>query len=172
MLFRSWQIAEAELTARQHAYVPFVSSQVEYSLLNRTVEAEVVPAMVRYGQSMLPYYPLASGILTGKYRAGQDAPAGTRLAAGGANSERFLNEQNLEVAQRLEAFAPFALDASVLAAAPADALVMHDLPAHRGEEISDEAIESPRSVVFDQAENRVHAQQAVLLLLMGRPGGQ
>ena len=74
--------------------------------------------------------------------------------------------------QRLEAFAPFALDASVLAAAPADALVMHDLPAHRGEEISDEAIESPRSVVFDQAENRVHAQQAVLLLLMGRPGGQ
>jgi ornithine carbamoyltransferase len=49
---------------------------------------------------------------------------------------------------------------------------MHDLPAHRGEEISDEAIESPRSVVFDQAENRVHAQQAVLLLLMGRPAGQ
>ena len=74
--------------------------------------------------------------------------------------------------QRLEAFAPFALDASMLASAPADTLVMHDLPAHRGEEISDEAIESPRSVVFEQAENRVHAQQAVLLLLMGRPAGQ
>lgn len=76
------------------------------------------------------------------------------------------------LAERLEAFGPYALDAAVLASAPTDALVMHDLPAHRGQEISDEAIESPRSVVFDQAENRVHAQQAVLLLLMGRPGGQ
>jgi ornithine carbamoyltransferase len=69
---------------------------------------------------------------------------------------------------RKEAFAPYQLNEAVLASAPGDALVMHDLPAHRGEEITDGAIESSRSVVFDQAENRVHAQQAVLLLLMGR----
>ncbi|MYD64392.1 MAG: ornithine carbamoyltransferase [Chloroflexi bacterium] len=68
---------------------------------------------------------------------------------------------------RIESFAPFRLDADLLAAAPADALVMHDLPAHRGEEITDEVIESSRSVVFDQAENRVHTQQAVLLSLLG-----
>ncbi|MCY4615936.1 MAG: ornithine carbamoyltransferase [Chloroflexi bacterium] len=68
---------------------------------------------------------------------------------------------------RIEDFGPFRLDADLLAAAPADALIMHDLPAHRGEEITDEVIESPRSVVFDQAENRVHTQQAVLLSLLG-----
>ena len=68
---------------------------------------------------------------------------------------------------RMEDFGPFRLDAALLAAAPADALIMHDLPAHRGEEITDEVIESPRSVVFDQAENRVHTQQAVLLSLLG-----
>ncbi len=71
------------------------------------------------------------------------------------------------LADRLEAFGPFRLDAELLAAAPADALVMHDLPAHRGEEITDDVIESPRSVVFDQAENRLHTQQAVLLSLLG-----
>ena len=68
---------------------------------------------------------------------------------------------------RLEDFAPFRLDAELLASAPPDALIMHDLPAHRGEEITDEVIESAQSVVFDQAENRVHTQQAVLLNLLG-----
>ena len=68
---------------------------------------------------------------------------------------------------RMEDFGPFRLDAALLDSAPADALIMHDLPAHRGEEITDEVIESPRSVVFDQAENRVHTQQAVLLSLLG-----
>ena len=72
-----------------------------------------------------------------------------------------------ELLGRLEAFAPYALDAELMASAPRDALVMHDLPAHRGEEITDEVIESPRSVVFEQAENRLHTQQAVLLLLLG-----
>ena len=78
-----------------------------------------------------------------------------------------MGEEHL-LASRLEAFAPFKLDATVMASAPADALVMHDLPAHRGEEIADDMIESDHSVVFDQAENRVHAQQAILLQLMSR----
>lgn len=72
------------------------------------------------------------------------------------------------LAERLEAFRGYQLNSDLLASAPADALVMHDLPAHRGEEITDEVIESPRSIVFDQAENRLHAQQAMLMLLMGR----
>ncbi|MFN8584611.1 MAG: ornithine carbamoyltransferase [Dehalococcoidia bacterium] len=78
-----------------------------------------------------------------------------------------MGEEHL-LAERIEVFRDYQLNGELLAAAPADALVMHDLPAHRGEEITDEAIESPRSIVFDQAENRLHAQQALLMLLMGR----
>jgi ornithine carbamoyltransferase len=75
-----------------------------------------------------------------------------------------------QLQERLEAFRSFQVNAELMASAPADALVMHDLPAHRGEEITDEVIESDRSVVFDQAENRMHAQQAVLaLMLNGSP---
>lgn len=71
-----------------------------------------------------------------------------------------------ELPQRLEFFRPYQLDEELLMRAAAGALVMHDLPAHRGEEITDGAIESERSVVFDQAENRMHVQQAVLALLL------
>ena len=72
-----------------------------------------------------------------------------------------------ELAQRLEAFRPYQLNAKLMEAAPPEALIMHDLPAHRGEEITDEMIESDRSVVFDQSENRMHVQQAVLSLVLG-----
>lgn len=72
-----------------------------------------------------------------------------------------------EVAERREAFQGYQVNTELLTAAPADALVMHDLPAHRGEEITDEVIESERSIVFEQAENRMHVQQAVLSLLLG-----
>ena len=75
--------------------------------------------------------------------------------------------QEHEAAQRAEDFAGYQIDLPLLSAAPSDALVMHDLPAHRGEEISDEAIESANSVVFEQAENRMHAQQAVLASILG-----
>ena len=75
--------------------------------------------------------------------------------------------QEAEAAQRAEDFVGYQIDTALLSAAPPDALVMHDLPAHRGEEISDEAIESPNSMVFEQAENRMHAQQAVLASILG-----
>lgn len=71
-----------------------------------------------------------------------------------------------ELEDRKEHFQPYQLNSELMASAPADALVMHDLPAHRGEEISDEAIESDRSIVFDQAENRMHAQQGLLALIL------
>jgi len=69
--------------------------------------------------------------------------------------------------QRLQAFAQYQVTPELLARAQPDAIFMHDLPAHRGEEIVDEVIEGPQSVVFDQAENRLHAQAALLLLLLG-----
>ena len=75
------------------------------------------------------------------------------------------HEEELE--SRVEVFKPYQLNAELIAHAPADAIVMHDLPAHRGEEITDDVIESDRSVVFQQAENRMHAQQALLALLLG-----
>lgn len=75
--------------------------------------------------------------------------------------------QEEEAQKRRAAFAGFCVDQALLARASARAIVMHDLPAHRGEEITDEVIEGPRSAVFDQAENRLHAQRALLQLLLG-----
>ena len=70
--------------------------------------------------------------------------------------------------QRLRDFQPFQVNGAIIGKAPKDSVIMHCLPAHRGEEISDEAMESPRSVIFDQAENRLHTQKALLYLLLTR----
>ena len=75
--------------------------------------------------------------------------------------------QEEESAQRLKDFQGFQINADLMSQAKSDAILLHCLPAHRGEEISEEALESPQSKVFDQAENRLHAQKAVLLWLMG-----
>ncbi|HEY4362071.1 MAG TPA: ornithine carbamoyltransferase [Bryobacteraceae bacterium] len=72
-----------------------------------------------------------------------------------------------EAAARVKAFAPYQVNEAMFARARPEAIFMHCLPAHRGEEMTDGVIESPRSVVFDQAENRLHAQKALLLLLLG-----
>lgn len=74
-----WQLADAAWTADQGGLAPVVSVQNRWSLLARGVEAEVVPAAEHFGVGLLPYTPLASGLLTGKYRRGESAPAGTRL---------------------------------------------------------------------------------------------
>jgi ornithine carbamoyltransferase len=73
--------------------------------------------------------------------------------------------------ERLEAFAGYQVNNSLFSLAAPDAMFMHDLPAHRGEETVDEVIDGPQSVVFDQAENRLHAQRAILALLMGEETG-
>jgi ornithine carbamoyltransferase len=70
--------------------------------------------------------------------------------------------------QRLRDFQPFQVNPAILSKAPKDTLVMHCLPAHRGEEITEEVIESPRSIIFDQAENRLHTQKALLAILLSR----
>lgn len=79
--FRGWQIAEAAHVARELGVTPFISAQNHWSLLERGAEAEVVPAARHYGLGVLPYFPLANGLLTGKVRRGQPVPEGSRLAA-------------------------------------------------------------------------------------------
>ncbi len=75
--------------------------------------------------------------------------------------------QEDETAKRLRVFPPYQLNSALLAHAKADAIVMHCLPAHRGEEITEEVLEGPQSVILDQAENRLHAQKAMLALALG-----
>jgi ornithine carbamoyltransferase len=76
--------------------------------------------------------------------------------------------QEAEKEARARIFAPFQVNAKLFARAKKDALFLHCLPAHRGEEVTDEVIDSPNSVVYDEAENRLHAQNAILIALMGR----
>lgn len=76
--------------------------------------------------------------------------------------------QEREQTKRLKILAPYQLNARLLKCAKSDALVMHCLPAHRGEEISAEVLDGPQSVVFDQAENRLHMQKAILVRLLGK----
>ena len=79
--FSGWQIAEAAHLARETGTEAFVSAQNHWSLLERQAEAEVVPAARAFGLGVLPYYPLANGLLTGKVRRGQAPPPGSRLAS-------------------------------------------------------------------------------------------
>ena len=79
--FTGWQIADAAHVARAAGTAPFVSAQNHWSLLEREVEAEVLPAARHFGLGVLPYFPLANGLLTGKVRRGQAPPAGSRLAS-------------------------------------------------------------------------------------------
>jgi aryl-alcohol dehydrogenase-like predicted oxidoreductase len=124
--FRGWQVADAEWKARTHRLERFVSAQNEYSLLNRRIESELVPALEEYGIGLLPYFPLASGLLTGKYRRGMPAPQNTRLAD---RPER-LTDEAFDKVEALESFAKergiTILDVAIggLAAQPAVASVI------------------------------------------------
>jgi aryl-alcohol dehydrogenase-like predicted oxidoreductase len=78
--FSGWQLADAEHVARALGRNRFISAQNEWSLLDRSAEAELIPAARHFGLGLLPFYPLANGLLTGKVRRGRDVPEGTRLA--------------------------------------------------------------------------------------------
>jgi len=79
--FSGWQIADAAHVAREIGSTPFVSAQNHWSLLERGAEAEVVPSARHFGVGVLPYFPLANGLLTGKVRRGEPVPTGSRLAS-------------------------------------------------------------------------------------------
>jgi aryl-alcohol dehydrogenase-like predicted oxidoreductase len=102
--FSGWQIADADWTARSRGLQAFVSAQNRYSLLEREVEKEVIPACDRFGLGLIPFFPLANGVLTGKYKRGQPPPEGTRLAAS-PNAGRLLTERNFDIVEALERFA-------------------------------------------------------------------
>jgi aryl-alcohol dehydrogenase-like predicted oxidoreductase len=119
--FSAAEVREADEVARARGVSSFVSAQNRYSLVERDAEAELVPALEELGLGLLPYYPLANGLLTGKHRRGEPAPPGTRLASRGLSADD-------EAWRKLEALEGFAavrglglLDVAVggLAAMPA-----------------------------------------------------
>jgi aryl-alcohol dehydrogenase-like predicted oxidoreductase len=101
--FTGWQIAEADWVAKTEHLHRFVSAQNNYSLLERRVEHEVLPACDHFGLGFLPFFPLASGLLTGKYQRGEAAPEGTRLA--GPRGAAALTDENFNRLERLAAYA-------------------------------------------------------------------
>jgi aryl-alcohol dehydrogenase-like predicted oxidoreductase len=99
--FAAWQVADADWAARSQGMTRFVSAQNYYNLLEREVERELVPACTRFGLGILPYFPLANGLLTGKYKRGEPAPDGTRLAT----REGVLTDANFDRVEALEKYA-------------------------------------------------------------------
>ena len=92
-----WQLADAAHTAARAGRTPFISSQNHWSLLERAVEAEVVPAAIHFGLGVLPYFPLANGMLTGKVRRGSELPAGSRIAT----RSHLVTDERLETVEAL-----------------------------------------------------------------------
>jgi aryl-alcohol dehydrogenase-like predicted oxidoreductase len=95
----AWQVVDAEWTARTQGGERFISAQNHYSLLERSVEAELLPACEGFGVGVLPFFPLANGLLTGKYRRNQARPSGTRMEG------RDIPEATYETLEALEGFA-------------------------------------------------------------------
>jgi aryl-alcohol dehydrogenase-like predicted oxidoreductase len=103
--FSGDQLDEAEAAAKDLGVPRFVNAQNDYSLLNRAAEDDVLPACDRLGVVFMPYFPLASGVLTGKYRRGQEHPEGSRLAAWGPMADTFANDEKFDVVERLTEYA-------------------------------------------------------------------
>ncbi len=101
----AWQVVEAAWTARTHNLSGFVSCQDEVSLVVRHHETDLMPAMREYGLGLLPYFPLASGLLTGKYKRNTPLPEDARLTRTARLADRYLTDQNWAIAEKLEDFA-------------------------------------------------------------------
>lgn len=99
--FSSWQVCEAVWTSRSVGISSFVSVQPHYSMMERSIESELLPFCQKYNVGVLPYYPLANGFLTGKYRRGEDIPEGTRL---GVNDRGMFTEENFDLIEKLDSF--------------------------------------------------------------------
>ena len=99
-----WQVVEAQWTSKHLGLNSFISCQDEYSLLVRGIERELVPAMSAYGLGLLPYFPLASGLLAGKYKRNAAMPQGARLMLVKRLADRYLTDANWQTVERLEDF--------------------------------------------------------------------
>ena len=99
------QIAEAATVAAREHLTPLISAQNRYNMLERDVERDVVPASLEHGLGVLPFYPLAAGLLTGKYRAGEAPPEGTRLTSGIHFYDGVLDNADFPLLERLTDFA-------------------------------------------------------------------
>lgn len=102
----AWQVVEANMTAAARGQATFLACQEEYSLLVRDIEKDLLPAMKKQGMSLLPYRPIASGFLTGKYKRGAPLPEGSRLAIGNQKrfADRYLTDKNFDRLEKLEGF--------------------------------------------------------------------
>jgi aryl-alcohol dehydrogenase-like predicted oxidoreductase len=101
--FAAWQVVEAEWVARVDGVTRFVSAQNRYSLLARSAEVELVPACEQYGIGLIPFFPLESGLLSGKYHRGQEAPPGARLSR--ERYQRILRDAPWDLIEQLEKYA-------------------------------------------------------------------
>ena len=101
----AWQVVEAQWTSKHLGLHHFISCQEEYSLLARDLDREMMPALEAYGLGLIPFRPLADGLLTGKYRRGMAPPPGTRLATMARAADRNLTDENWSMVERLAGFA-------------------------------------------------------------------
>jgi aryl-alcohol dehydrogenase-like predicted oxidoreductase len=101
----AWQVVEAQWTAKYHGLHHFISCQEEYSLLARRLDHEMMPMLEAYGLALIPFAPLANGLLTGKYKRNAPLPEGARLSYMQRAAQRYLTEENWATVERLEGFA-------------------------------------------------------------------
>lgn len=124
--FTGWQLVDADWVARTTGTVAFISAQNKYSLYDRAAEAELIPACEHVGVGLIPYFPLEYGLLAGRYKRGEPAPQGSKLAGSGGRLER----ADFDRIERFEAFAaergltPVQVAIGGLAAQPAVASVI------------------------------------------------
>jgi aryl-alcohol dehydrogenase-like predicted oxidoreductase len=102
---KGWQFVDMQWTARVNGLAPITTCMIEYSLLAREPERELIPAMRAHGAGLLPFYPLASGFLTGKYERGHTPPPEGRITKGKRYAEKWLTDANWDRLEHLEAFA-------------------------------------------------------------------
>jgi aryl-alcohol dehydrogenase-like predicted oxidoreductase len=104
--YSGWALVESMWISKTEHLTPFISAQNQYNMLDRSIESELAPACLKYGVGVLPYFPLASGFLTGKYRQDAPLPEGARLSAPNSPmAARILSDENYEKLTRLEDFA-------------------------------------------------------------------
>ena len=101
----AWQVVEAQWTSKHLGLHHFISCQEEYSLLARGLDSEMMPMLEPYGLGLIPFRPLADGLLTGKYERGMPPPAGTRLATMARAADRNFTDENWAIVERLAGFA-------------------------------------------------------------------